>query len=111
MNKATILELAKGFRGRAKNCITAARPRVEKALQYAYRDRRNKKRDMRGLWIERINAGARQYGVRYSELMDTLNKANIGLNRKVLSELAMHEPFTFRALVQLRQHGGTDMTK
>ncbi|CAI5528168.1 unnamed protein product [Closterium sp. Naga37s-1] len=62
MNKATILELAKGFRGRAKNCIRAAKPRVEKALTYAYRDRRTKKRDMRGLAIERVNAGARQYG-------------------------------------------------
>ena len=67
MNKATIFELAKGFRGRAKNCIRAARPRVEKALQYAYRDRRNKKRDMRQWSIERINAGARQYGVRGSD--------------------------------------------
>ena len=64
MNKERILHLAKGFRGRAKNCIRIARQRVEKALQYAYRDRRNKKRDMRGLWIQRINAGARINGVR-----------------------------------------------
>lgn len=64
MNNQKILQLAKGFRGRSKNCIRAARERVEKALQYAYRDRRNKKRDMRGLWIQRINAGTRQHGVR-----------------------------------------------
>jgi large subunit ribosomal protein L20 len=65
MNNQKILQLAKGFRGRSKNCIRAARERVEKALQYAYRDRRNKKRDMRGLWIQRINAGTRQHGVIY----------------------------------------------
>ncbi|KAF3496933.1 hypothetical protein DY000_02054966 [Brassica cretica] len=63
MNKKEIFKLAKGFRGRAKNCIRIARERVEKALQYSYRDRRNKKREMRGLWIERINAGSRQHGV------------------------------------------------
>lgn len=66
MNKKEIFKLAKGFRGRAKNCIRIARERVEKALQYSYRDRRNKKREMRGLWIERINAGSRQHGVRSS---------------------------------------------
>ncbi|CAI5950823.1 unnamed protein product [Closterium sp. NIES-65] len=179
MNKATILELAKGFRGRAKNCIRAAKPRVEKALTYAYRDRRTKKRDMRGLAIERVNAGARQYGVRdstgsvtvrgelllsqaaiqalttpspsfslrhfslplllsnqppvshiptpppllpafpvplppppppihprykqvrYSEMVHGMQQANVQLNRKVLSEIAASEPFTFRALVDL----------
>ena len=63
MNKKEIFKLAKGFRGRAKNCIRIARERVEKALQYSYRDRRNKKRDMRSLWIQRINAGTRQHGV------------------------------------------------
>lgn len=63
MNKKKVFQLAKGFRGRAKNCIRIARERVEKALQYSYRDRRTKKRDMRSLWIERINAGARQHGV------------------------------------------------
>ena len=63
MNKGKIFKLAKGFRGRAKNCIRIARERVEKALQYSYRDRRNKKRDMRSLWIERINAGTRLHGV------------------------------------------------
>lgn len=64
MNKKKVFQLAKGFRGRAKNCIRIARERVEKALQYSYRDRRTKKRDMRSLWIERINAGSRQHGVR-----------------------------------------------
>ena len=63
MNKDKVFKLAKGFRGRAKNCIRIARERVEKALQYSYRDRRNKKRDMRSLWIQRINAGTRQHGV------------------------------------------------
>ena len=66
MNKKEIFKLAKGFRGRAKNCIRISRERVEKALQYSYRDRRNKKREMRGLWIERINAGSRQHGVIFS---------------------------------------------
>lgn len=65
MNKDKIFKLAKGFRGRAKNCIRIARERVEKALQYSYRDRRNKKRDMRSLWIERINAGTRLHGVNF----------------------------------------------
>lgn len=66
LSKEQVFKLAKGFRGRSKNCIRVARQSVEKALQYAYRDRRNKKRDMRGLWIERINAGTRQHGVRLS---------------------------------------------
>ncbi|KAL5816117.1 hypothetical protein ACOSQ3_024495 [Xanthoceras sorbifolium] len=84
MNKKEIFKLAKGFRGRAKNCIRIARERVEKALQYSYRDRRNKKRDMRSLWIQRINAGTRQHGVNYGNFMHGLNKENIQLNRKVL---------------------------
>ncbi|KAG0555510.1 hypothetical protein M758_12G177800 [Ceratodon purpureus] len=101
MNNQKILQLAKGFRGRSKNCIRAARERVEKALQYAYRDRRAKKRDMRGLWIQRINAGTRQHGVNYGEFMNGLSKENIGLNRKVLSEIAMHEPYSFKSLVDI----------
>nr|DAD42713.1 TPA_asm: hypothetical protein HUJ06_000943 [Nelumbo nucifera] len=92
MNKDKIFKLAKGFRGRAKNCIRIARERVEKALQYSYRDRRNKKRDMRSLWIERINAGTRLHG------------ENIQLNRKVLSELSMHEPYSFKALVDISRN-------
>ncbi|KAL2650766.1 hypothetical protein R1flu_018894 [Riccia fluitans] len=101
MNNWEILQLAKGFRGRAKNCIRISRERVEKALQYAYRDRRNKKRDMRGLWIQRINAGTRQHGVNYGQFMHGLNTENVQLNRKVLSELAMHEPYSFKTLVDV----------
>ncbi|RWW17076.1 hypothetical protein BHE74_00037426, partial [Ensete ventricosum] len=110
MNKDKIFKLAKGFRGRAKNCIRIARERVEKALQYSYRDRRNKKRDMRSLWIERINAGARLHGVscflcvfqvNYGNFMHGLMKENIQLNRKVLSELSMYEPYSFKALVDI----------
>ncbi|URE16346.1 Cytoplasmic tRNA 2-thiolation protein [Musa troglodytarum] len=104
MNKDKIFKLAKGFRGRAKNCIRIARERVEKALQYSYRDRRNKKRDMRSLWIERINAGARLHGVNYGNFMHGLMKENIQLNRKVLSELSMHEPYSFKALGLAPQH-------
>ncbi|GMI72366.1 hypothetical protein HRI_000905900 [Hibiscus trionum] len=104
MNKKEILKLAKGFRGRAKNCIRIARERVEKALQYSYRDRRNKKRDMRSLWIQRINAGTRQHGVNYGNFMHGLMKENIQLNRKVLSEISMHEPYSFKALVDISRN-------
>ncbi|EFN53286.1 hypothetical protein CHLNCDRAFT_25913 [Chlorella variabilis] len=99
MNKTKVFKLAKGFRGRAKNCIRIARERVEKSLQYAFRDRRTKKRDMRSLWITRITAGSRQYGVKYSELIHGLKQENIQINRKMLSELAMNEPYSFKALV------------
>ncbi|KAI4368662.1 hypothetical protein MLD38_017196 [Melastoma candidum] len=101
MNKKKVFELAKGFRGRAKNCIRIARERVEKALQYSYRDRRNKKRDMRSLWIQRINAGTRLHSVNYGNFMHGLMKENIQLNRKVLSEITMHEPLSFKALVDI----------
>ncbi|KAK4386446.1 50S ribosomal protein L20 [Sesamum angolense] len=104
MNKKEVLKLAKGFRGRAKNCIRIARERVEKALQYSYRDRRNKKRDMRSLWIQRINAGTRHRGVNYGNFMHGLMKENIQLNRKVLSELSMHEPYSFKALVDISRN-------
>ncbi|GMH39965.1 hypothetical protein BSKO_07869 [Bryopsis sp. KO-2023] len=99
MNKKKILALAKGFRGRAKNCHRIARPRVEKALQYQYRDRRTKKRDFRSLWIQRINAGSREHGLPYGKFMHGLQGQNIWLDRKVLSEIAMQEPFSFQALV------------
>jgi large subunit ribosomal protein L20 len=146
MHKDKVLKLAKGFRGRAKNCVRIARQRVEKAMQYAFRDRRAKKRDMRSLWITRINAGARHYGVRrrppaarfclhltrrpahsththsplllrpppslptrptlsprrqvkYSELVSGLQRENVRVNRRMLSELAANEPYSFRALV------------
>eukprot|EP00899_Mesostigma_viride_P017239 jgi/Mesvir1/25516/Mv01766-RA.1 len=101
MHKDKILELAKGFRGRAKNCISIAKERVEKALQYAYRDRRTKKRDFRSLWIQRINAGARQYGVNYNTLIHGLSRENIHLNRKMLSELAQFEPYSFGCIVDI----------
>eukprot|EP00884_Botryococcus_braunii_P022313 jgi/Botrbrau1/8766/Bobra.0330s0002.1 len=99
MHKDKILHLAKGFRGRAKNCIRVARERVEKALQYAYRDRKVKKRDMRSLWIQRTNAAARQFGMPYSTFMHGLKEQNIQLNRKTLAELAVEEPYSFQTLV------------
>jgi len=94
-----VIKLAKGARGRAKNTFRAAVQRVEKNLQYAYRDRRTRKRDFRGLWIQRINAGARQHGMTYSQFMNGLKKAEIDLDRKVLAELAVSEPVAFEALV------------
>jgi len=94
-----IIKLAKGARGRAKNTFRAAVQRVEKSLQYAYRDRRTRKRDFRGLWIQRINAGARQHGMTYSQFMNGLKRAEIELDRKILAELAVSEPAAFEDLV------------
>jgi len=94
-----IVKLAKGARGRAKNTFRAAVQRVEKNLQYAYRDRRTRKRDFRGLWIQRINAGVRQHGMTYSQFINGLKKAEIDLDRKILAELAVSEPTAFEALV------------
>ena len=94
-----VIKLAKGARGRAKNTFRAAIQRVEKNLQYAYRDRRTRKRDFRGLWIQRINAGARQHGMTYSQFISGLKKAEIDLDRKILAELAVSEPAAFEALV------------
>ncbi len=94
-----ILKMAKGYRGRSKNCITVAREKVEKGLRYAYRDRRAKKRTFRSLWIQRINAGVREYDMVYSQFMNGLLKAGIEVDRKVLSDLAISEPATFKALV------------
>jgi large subunit ribosomal protein L20 len=94
-----ILKLAKGFFGRKKNVWTVAKNAIEKGLVYAYRDRKQKKREFRGVWIARINAGARQHGLTYSTLMGKLHKANIDLNRKVLADLAMNHPSAFEALV------------
>ncbi|MBA4053766.1 MAG: 50S ribosomal protein L20 [Marivirga sp.] len=94
-----ILKLAKGFFGRKKNVWTVAKNAIEKGLVYAYRDRKQKKREFRGIWIARINAAARIHGMSYSELMGKLGKANIGLNRKVLADLAMNHPSTFETLV------------
>ncbi|MGE5504480.1 MAG: 50S ribosomal protein L20 [Actinomycetota bacterium] len=98
-----ILKLAKGYRGRASTCFRVAIEKVEKALRYAYRDRRAKKRNFRALWIQRINAGARANGMTYSRLMDGLKKAGIALDRKVLSDIATREPAAFSSLVQKAQ--------
>lgn len=94
-----ILNRAKGQFGRRKNVLTVAKNSVEKGLTYAYRDRRAKKRSFRGLWITRINAGAREYGLSYSELMGKLAKKNIALNRKTLADLAANSPEAFKAVV------------
>ncbi|MEO1193585.1 MAG: 50S ribosomal protein L20 [Pseudomonadota bacterium] len=95
-----VLHQAKGFRGRSKSSFRPAIQRLEKSLQYAYRDRRNRKRDFRGLWIQRINAGARQHGLTYSQFMHGLKTAGIGLDRKILADLAVREPDAFKSLVE-----------
>ncbi len=94
------MKLAKGYFGRRKNVWTVAKNAVEKGLVYAYRDRKAKKRDFRGLWIQRINAGVREYGLSYSQFMGGLKKANINLNRKVLADLAMNNPAAFKGIVE-----------
>ena len=98
-----ILKQAKGSRGRSKNTFRAAIQRVEKDLQYAYRDRRIRKRTFRALWIQRINAGVRLHGITYSQFMNGMKKAQIELDRKVLSDLAIHEPDIFKTLVDQSQ--------
>ncbi len=94
-----ILKLAKGYFGRRKNVHTVAKNAVEKALSYAYRDRRQKKRNFRALWIQRINAGARLHGMSYSEFMGKVNTKGILLNRKTLADLAMNHPDAFKAVI------------
>lgn len=94
-----IMKQAKGFFGRRKNVWTVAKNAVEKAMQYAYRGRKEKKRNFRALWIMRINAGAREHGMSYSQFMGALKKNNIELNRKVLADLAMNHPEAFKAVV------------
>ena len=94
-----ILKAAKGYFGRRKNVYTVAKNAVEKAMQYAYRDRKNNKRNFRSLWIMRINAGVRQYGMSYSQFMGKVKANNIELNRKVLADLAMNNPEAFKAIV------------
>jgi large subunit ribosomal protein L20 len=94
-----VLKQAKGYFGRRKNVWTVAKNAVDKAMQYAYRDRRNKKRTFRALWITRINAGARLHGMSYSKFMGKLKASNIELNRKVLADLAMNNPEAFEAIV------------
>ena len=97
--RKSTMKLAKGYFGRRKNVWTVAKNAVEKAMVYSYRDRRNKKRTFRGLWIQRINAGARQYGMSYSKFMGQVKANNIELNRKVLADLAMNHPEAFEAIV------------
>jgi large subunit ribosomal protein L20 len=95
-----VMERAKGYRGRGNSVFTVAIERVEKGLQYAYRDRRTKKRNFRSLWIQRINAGAREHGLTYSQFMNGIKRAGIELDRKVLSDLAVREPEAFKSLVE-----------
>lgn len=95
-----ILSLTKGYFGSRKNVWTVAKNTWEKGQQFAYRDRKAKKREFRALWIQRINAGARLEGMSYSRLMGALHKAGIEINRKVLADLAMNEPQAFKAIVQ-----------
>ena len=98
-----VLKQAKGYRGRRKNTIRIAKQAVEKAGQYAYRDRKVRKRQFRALWIQRINAAARANGITYSVFMNGLNKAGIELDRKVLADIAVHEPAAFKSLVEQAQ--------
>lgn len=98
-----IIDQAKGFRGRSKNVFRAAVERVEKSLQYAYRDRRVRKRNFRSLWIQRINAGAREHGLTYAQFMHGIKSAGIEMDRKVLSDLAIREPAAFKTLAEKAQ--------
>jgi len=93
------MKLAKGYFGRKKNVWTVAKNAIEKGLGYAYRDRKQKKREFRGIWIARINAAARIHGLSYSEFMGKLKKAGVDLNRKVLADLAMNHPAAFEAVL------------
>lgn len=98
-----VVAMAKGYRGRNNSNFRVAIEKVEKGLQYAYRDRRQKKRNFRALWIQRINAAAREHGMTYSQFMDGIHKAQIEVDRKVLADLAVREPDAFKALVDQAQ--------
>ena len=98
-----VIKKAKGFRGRRKNTFKIAKQAVEKSMQYAYRDRKVRKRDFRSLWTQRINAGAREHGISYSVFINGLKKLNIALDRKILADLAMHEPNSFKHLAEKAQ--------
>ncbi len=98
-----ILERASGYRGRSKNTFRIGIERVEKGLQYAYRDRRNRKRSFRSLWIQRINAAAREHGLTYAKLINGLSKAGVAIDRKVLADLAVREPDAFKEVVAKAQ--------
>jgi large subunit ribosomal protein L20 len=99
-----VIKAAKGFRGRNSNVYSVAKEKVEKGLQYAYRDRRNRKRSFRALWIQRINAGAREHGLTYSQFMNGVTKAGIELDRKVLADMAATDPAAFKAVVDQAQN-------
>ncbi|MGB8278210.1 MAG: 50S ribosomal protein L20 [Methylovirgula sp.] len=94
------LKAAKGFYGRRKNTIRAAKAAVDRAMQYATRDRKVRKREFRALWIQRLNAAVREFGLTYSRFIDGLNKAGVEIDRKVLSDLAIHQPEAFKAIVE-----------
>ena len=96
-----IIKETKGYFGRKKNVYSVSRNAYDKALSYAYRDRRTKKRNFRALWIQRINAAVREYDMSYSEFMGKINKCDIDLNRKTLADLAMNHPEDFKAIVDL----------
>jgi large subunit ribosomal protein L20 len=98
-----VLNLAKGYRGRAKSSFRIAIEKVEKGLQYAYRDRRAKKRNFRALWIQRINAGVREEGLTYSQFINGLKRAGIELDRKVLADIAARDTAAFKAIVAQAQ--------
>lgn len=102
-----IIKQAKGYYGRRKNTFRVANQAVEKAGQYAYRDRKVKKRNFRSLWIQRINAAAREHGMTYGRFIDALNKAGIEIDRKILADLAMHQPEAFKALINKVQSAAT----
>ena len=95
-----VFKAAKGFYGRRKNTIRTAKAAVDRAMQYATRDRKVKKRTIRALWIQRLNAAVREHGIVYSRFIDGLTKAGLGVDRKVMADLAMHEPAAFTALVE-----------
>jgi large subunit ribosomal protein L20 len=94
-----VFKAAKGYYGRRKNTIRIAKQAVEKGMQYAYRDRKNKKRSFRALWIQRINAAVREHGLTYGRFIDGLGKAGVDVDRKVLADLAVREPAAFKAIV------------
>ena len=98
-----VLRRAKGYYGRRKNVFRVAIQAVERGMQYAYRDRKKRKSDFRGLWIQRINAGVRMYGMTYSQFINGLKKATIEIDRKILAELAVNQPEAFKALVEKAQ--------
>jgi len=105
-----VLDKARGYQGRGWTAFRVATERVDKALQYAYRDRRNRKRTFRRLWIQRINAGAREHGLTYSQFISGLTKAGVEIDRKMLSDLAVREPESFRALVERAQSALAEAT-